>query len=138
MQNQASMTPDTLLNGLLADWHRWMAASPINGTDRMDDPTFRDVKSGRCWDSADDIIEAELKSDTMKTIDFCVAGDARGQGAMAEPYRAAIYTVARNQSTGSNTWSSSRLPADPMERGVIVMEAKNMLTRRLMTAGVMF
>ena len=104
----------------------------------MDDPTFRDAKSGgRCWDSADDIIEADLKRDTLKTVDFCVAGDARGQGGLVEPYRAAIYILARNQATGMSVWRSPRLPADPLERGVIVMEAKNMLMRKLMVAGVM-
>lgn len=133
----SKISPDSILKDLLADWHRWMAATPINGSDRLDDPTFRDVKSGRCWDSADEIIEADLKSDTMKTIDFCVAGDARGQGGLDEPYRAAIYTVARNQCTGYSVWRNPRLPADPAERNVVVLEAKNMLIRKLLVAGVM-
>ena len=131
------ISPDDVLSGLLADWHKWMSAAPINGTDRLDDPTFRDVKSGRCWDSADDIIEADLKSDTMKTIDFCVTGDARGQGGLMEPHRAAIYSLARNKATGHSVWRSPRLPTDPIERGVIVLEAKNMLMRKLIIAGVM-
>jgi hypothetical protein len=130
------ITPDQLLHSLLADWHRWMAATPINSVDRLDDPTFRDVKSGRCWDSSDDIIAADLKSDTMKTIEFCVTGDRKGQGGLMEPYRAAIYNLARNQAMGITCWRSPRLPADPIERGIVVLEAKNMLMRKLLTAGV--
>ena len=131
------VSPDQTLNGLLADWHKWQADAPVNGSDRLDDPLFRDVKSGRCWDSADEIIEADLRGDTMKTIEFCVTGDSKGQGGLPEPHRAAIYNLARNQATGVSVWRSPRLPADPLERGVVVLEAKNILMRKLITAGIM-
>ena len=131
------ITPDEILNSLLSDWHQWMTGAQINGVDRMDDPAFRNARAYRGWDSSEEVIEKELHSDTMKTIDFHVSGDSRGQGGLAEPYRSAIYCLARNCHAGVSVWSSPRLPQDPMERGVIVLEARNQLMRRLIAAGVM-
>lgn len=131
------ISPDEILNSLLSDWHHWMTGAQLNGTDRLDDPAFRNARANHSWDSSDEVIEKALHSDTMKSVDFHISGDSRGQGGLAEPYRAAIYCLARNCHSGVYVWSSPRLPKDPMERGVIVLEARNQLMRRLMAAGVM-
>lgn len=128
---------DAILDDLLSRWHHWSREKPLNGVDRLDDPAFRDVQNRSGWDSADDIVDAQLNAVTMRAIDFHVSGDGRGQGGMPDPYRAAIYILARNCYTGAKVWLSPRLPKDPQERGVIIQEARNMLTRRLMAAGVM-
>lgn len=119
---------DQILDDLLARFHAW-AQSHRPGT-RTACPMFRNAKSGRGWDFSEDIIEDELMGATMRAIDFQVSE-------MADPYRTAIHFLARNLSTGRNVWLSPRLPADPLERGVIVREARTMLTRRLIAAGVM-
>ena len=126
-----------ILDDLLSRWHHWMKEKPLNGVDRLDDPAFRDTQSRSGWDSSDDIVDAQLLAHTMACIDFQVSGDGRGQGGMEEPYRAAIYILARNCYTGHKVWMSPRLPQDPQERGVVIMEARNILTRRLISAGVM-
>jgi hypothetical protein len=126
-----------ILDDLLSRWHHWMKEKPINGVDRLDDPAFRDAVNRSGWDSSGDIIDSELMSHTMRAIDFQVSGDGRGQGGMPEPHRAAIYCIARNCYTGRKVWMSPRLPQDPEERGVVLMEARNMLTRKLIAAGVM-
>jgi hypothetical protein len=126
-----------ILDDLLSRWHHWMKEKPLNGVDRLDDPMFRDTANRSGWDSSSDIIDADLLAHTMSAIDFQVSGDSRGQGGLPEPYRAAIYILARNCYTGRKVWMSPRLPQDPEERGVVLMEARNMLTRRLMAAGVM-
>lgn len=128
---------DSILDDILSRWHHWMKSKPVNGVDRMDDPAFRDSKSRSGWDSADDILDREMEGKVMQAVDFHVSGDLRGQGGLAEPYRAAIYCIARNCYTGRKVWMSPRLPQDPMERGVVLLEARNMLTRRLIGAGVM-
>lgn len=126
-----------ILDDLLSRWHHWMKDKPVNGVDRMDDPAFRDAVSRSGWDSADDILDGELEAVRMQAVDFHVSGDARGQGGLPEPYRAAIYCIARNCYSGRKVWMSPRLPADPEERGVVLLEARNMLTMRLLAAGVM-
>lgn len=126
-----------ILDDLLSRWHHAGKMSQINGTDRLADPTFDSYRSYRGWDDDHDIISNELDSSTIDKIDFAVSGDRKGQGGMPEPYRNAIYILARNCYTGRNVWLSPRLPKDPLERGAIVVEARRMLTEKLMAAGVL-
>lgn len=122
------------LNDLLLRWHRWQVGFspvPVCGAD----PMFRDVKSGKTWDSTGQVIRDELDGSTMEAIDFHVG--ELPDVPFVQPYRSAIYTIARNLHSRGTVWMSARLPTDPLERGVIYMEARNMLMRRLMTAGVM-
>ena len=118
-----------ILDDILSRWHQWakgFSVVPVCGAD----PMFRDAKANKCWDSADDILEAEINSKIMKAVDFHVSE-------MKDPHRTAIYFNARNCATGRSVWLSPRLPADPLERGVILMEARNQLMRRLMNSGVL-
>lgn len=128
---------DAILDDLLSRWHFWMKGKPLNGADHVADPTFRDAQCRSGWDSAGDILDRQLEAVKMAAIDFQVSGDSRGQGGLPDPYRTAIYLLARNCYTGHKVWLSKRLPEDPQERGIIIREARNMLTRRLMAAGVM-
>lgn len=128
---------DAILDDLLSRWHHWMKEKPVNGVDRLDDPVFRDVRSRSGWDSAEEVLDREMEALRMRAVDFQVSGDARGQGGLPEPYRAAIYCLARNCYTGRKVWMSPRLPRDPLELGVVLLEARNMLTVRLVAAGVL-
>jgi hypothetical protein len=114
---------------ILARWHVWAkgySVVPIAGAD----PMFRNAKAGRCWDSADDILEAEINSKIMKDVDFQLSE-------MTEPHRSAIYETARNIATGKTVWRSPRLPASVEERSIVLLEARNQLMRKLMSAGVL-
>jgi hypothetical protein len=120
---------DAILDDLLCSWHVWargFKVCPEPGAD----PMFRNAKSPRGWDTTQDIIDGEISESTMESIDFEV-------GEMADPYRSAIYCHARNLASKYAVWSSPRLPQDPKERAILVLEARNMLTRRLLRAGVM-
>jgi hypothetical protein len=122
------------LTELLLQWHRWQIGFtpvPTCGAD----PMFRNAKSGKGWDSTGQVIHDELNASTMEAIDFHVGELPDVE--KTRPYRSAIYTIAKNLHAGRNVWSSARLPVDPMERAIIYMEARNMLTRRLIAAGVM-
>jgi hypothetical protein len=120
---------DAILDDLLARWHRWQTGFQVVPQPGAD-PMFRNVKSGRTWDSTADIIEDEIDASTMEAIDFQV-------GEMPEPKRSAIYANARNLVARAAVWSSPRLPTDPMERAILVLEARNALMQRLLRAGVM-
>lgn len=118
-----------ILNDLLSRFHAWSRSYspvPVCGAD----PMFRNAKSGKGWDSTSDVIEDELMGSTMKAIEFHI-------GEMGDPHRSAIYVLARNLYTGRSVWLSPRLPKDAMERGEVVSAARIMLTRRLVSAGVM-
>lgn len=91
---------------------------------------FRNAKTGRGYDSVSDVIEDELHGSTMECIDFNI-------GEIQEPYRAALYILARNCYTGRQVWLSPRLPKDVWEREAIIAEARSQLTRRLRNAGVL-
>lgn len=122
------------LSDLLLRWHRWQIGFSPVPTCRAD-PMFRNAKSGKGWDSTGQVIHDELNGSTMEAIDFHV-GELPDR-TPEQPYRSAIYTIAKNLHAGGGVWSSARLPTDPLERGIIYMEARNMLTRRLIAAGVM-
>lgn len=123
-----------ILDDLLSRWHSWARAYmpvPTCGAD----PMFRNVKISKTWDSTSDAFDDELNNRLMETIDFQVSEMPDDPPARA--YRSAIYALARNLSTGRSVWLSPRLPKDPMERGIVCMEARNMLMRRLIQAGIM-
>lgn len=120
---------DAILDDLLARYHVWARGfrlCPSPGAD----PMFRNVKSGRGWDSTQDIIEDEISNSTMESLDFEI-------GEMPEPKRSAIYANARNLASRHAVWTSPRLPTDPAERALLVLEARTTLMRRLFAAGVM-
>jgi len=118
-----------ILSDILSRWHSWAKAYKANQQTPRD-PVFRDCTTGRGWDTTDEILEDEVHAKQMEAVDFQV-------GEMHDPHRAAIYVLARNLSTGRSVWLSPRLPTDPLERATIVAEARAILTKRLLSAGVM-
>lgn len=118
-----------ILDDILSRWHhhcKHFSPVPVSGAD----PMFRMAKSSRHWKTEEQVRESEIDANIMKAVDFHV-------GEMQDPHRAAIHITARNCYTGHSVWISPRLPANQEERAVIVLEARNMLTRKLMAAGVM-
>lgn len=131
---------DTRLDDLLACWHRWaLGYSPIPTCGA--DPMFRNVKTSKTWDTTSDAFDADLNNRHMEAIECQVNelpdDDGRAKGGPNRAYRSAIHANARNLHTGVSVWASPRLPRDPIERGIVLMEARNLLTRRLRDAGVM-
>jgi hypothetical protein len=128
------LTQKDILDTLLRDWHEWQKGySPVPTCSA--DPMFRNAKSSKGWDSTSDVIQDELHGSTMETIEAQVA--ELPDIPKTQPYRSAIYAIARNLHVGANVWSNPRLPADQLERGVVIMEARNLLTKRLIAAGVL-
>lgn len=118
-----------ILDDLLSRWHHYCkgySPVPVQGAD----PMFRQATRPRGYDTVTAILEDEAERIKMEAMDFHVYE-------MQDPHRSAILVLARNCYTGRQVWLSPRLPKDPMERGTIILEARNELTRRLMAAGVM-
>lgn len=120
---------NVILDDILSRWHhhcKHFSPVPVSGAD----PMFRNAVSPKGWDSTADIADDTVNSAQMKAVDFHVSE-------MQDPHRAAIHVLARNCYTGRSVWISPRLPVDREERAVVVMEARIILTRRLMAAGMM-
>lgn len=125
------MRDDTnqILDDLLSRWHSWARGFQICAAPGAD-PMFRNVKSGRAWETQYEINEQEINASTMEGIDFEV-------GEMVEPHRSAIYAHARNLASRHAVWSNPRLPQDPVARALLVTEARRKLMDRLLLAGIM-
>lgn len=126
IQNEA----DAILDDILSRFHAWsMTAKAVRGW-ASKALVCGDFDGYRNQDNGHDDNEQYLEQKIMAAVDFQI-------GEMAEPHRSAIYCNARNLCTGLAVWSSPRLPADTLARAAIVVEARAVLMRRLVSAGVM-
>lgn len=117
------------LDNLLAQWHQWADRQrTVRGYNSraLVCGEFR-VSRQYDWDSG--VLDDDLEHSTMKAIDFQVTE-------MPEPYRSAIYALAKNLTTGHSVFLSPRLPQSKEARDMVIAQARNMLTARLISAGV--
>ena len=124
------MKDDTqqLLDDLLSQWYRWSkswSAVPQYGSSAM----FTGARSSRQWDDEDEIADAQIHHSQMEAVDFHI-------GELKDAYRTALGMHARNLATGTNVWTSVRLPQDAKARAVLLGEARGALVGRLRGAGV--
>jgi hypothetical protein len=116
-----------LLSDLLRQWHKWACGyKHVGGINSS--PMFRYATASRGYEG-DDAIDSAIDSATCEAVDFQVME-------MAPVHRTILQLQARNLVSGASVWSSPRLPADPEERAVILMEARNALMKRLIFCGV--
>lgn len=118
-----------ILDDILSSWHRWAQGyKHVGGVSSS--PMFRNAKTSRGWDTVNEIVNAEIDGDQMKSVDFHVMQ-------LCDVYRTAIQINARNLATGRSTWNSARLPSNPEERAAILSLARTKLTARLHDAGIL-
>ena len=91
---------------------------------------FHDVRSPNQWDSEGDVLDGKLHNAQMESVDFHV-------NELEPLHRTAIGIQARNLVTGRSVWTSARLPENVEERAIILLEARNILLRRLICAGIL-
>jgi hypothetical protein len=118
------------LNDLLRRWHAHCLGYSAGKGYPSSDAVCRSSKSSSVWDGWNGAQDQAVERKIMDAFD----------GAMwnvPQPYLTALQFQARNLYTGKQVWQSPRLPADPMERGVLLMEGRNILMRGLARAGVM-
>ena len=118
-----------ILDSLLADWHRWAKGFSVTGSHGTA-PMFNGLVSSRQWDAEGDVIDGNLHSSQMQSVDFHI-------NELEPLHRTAIGIQARNLVTGRSVWTSVRLPQDIEERSIILMEARNKLLKRLINAGIL-
>lgn len=123
------ITLDAQLDWLLAEWHHHCRNHQLVAAPRSC-PQFRNARSSKGWDTTDEILDDEVNRKQMEAISTAVFQ-------MGGVHRLAIYAVARNLSSGASVWSSQGLPEDRAERAAVIAEAREMLTKRLIAAGVM-
>lgn len=126
MTDAASLT----LDDLLSRWHWWDKHRPIQRQAKASACGFEAYRTSRQYDDANGALDTDLECSTMRQVDHEVQQ-------MADPYRSAVYELARNISTGYSVWRSPRLPADAMARAAVIVTARKMLTLRLERAGVL-
>lgn len=91
---------------LLVLW--WRAESgwtPVEGYP-VECPSTRGWRASRQYDDANGAMETDERGRLIQTIGHAV-------NRQPEPYRTALYMLARNRAQGTRVWSSPRLPTDP-------------------------
>lgn len=121
---------DHLLNDHLARWHNWCSRYRFGKGYPSSDVTCRQSRTSKQYDYDNGAMDASVEDSIAEAFDAAM-------DRVEQPYRTALSIQARNLATGANVWNSPRLPADPMERSKILMDARNILLKVLASTGVM-
>ncbi|MDB5541968.1 MAG: hypothetical protein JWQ89_3695 [Devosia sp.] len=118
-----------ILDDLLSRWHNWQHAERGGRGYAPKAAGFEQYRASRQYDDANGALDTDLDALRSAAVDFLAQQ-------MQDPHRAAIYMDARNLCTGLSVWNSPRLPPEPEMREMIVREARAMLCKKLVDAGV--
>lgn len=122
------INPQAALDDLLSRWHHWGASRPATKGWAPKALVCGDYRTSRQYDDTNGALDDDLDASTMRTVDFQVSE-------LADPWRSAIYALARSLSCGYAVWSSPRVP--PAQRAEIEAAARVKITARLIAAGVL-
>lgn len=118
------------LEDLLSRWHDWQYGSRVTRGFNNRSLVAGDYRVSGQNDDRDGVKYDEMDEARSRIVDHEVQE-------MLHPWRTAIYMLARNLCTGSDVWSSPRLPDEPEARAYVVSVARRQLAQRLTKAGVM-
>lgn len=121
---------DTVLNDLLASWHKWCSRYQFGKGYPSSDVACRQSKTSRQYDDQNGALDADVDQTIMEAFDAAMER-------VEQPWRTALSIQARNMATGAAVWSSPRLPQDPIERSILIMEARNKLMKVLALDGIL-
>ena len=119
-----------VLNDLLTRWHAWSSSYSFGKGYPSVDSACRDSRTSRQYDDTNGALDASVENKIMEAFDAAV-------WTIPQPHLTALQFQARNFHSRQSVWTSPRLPEDEIERGVILMEARNMLMKALARSGVM-
>lgn len=121
---------EAILDDLLCRWHQWQQAERVGRGFNRRALVVGDYHVSRQYDDLSGALDADLNGMRMRQVDFEVSE-------MAPVHRVAIYCLARALSLGCAVFVSPRLPQDRAERERLVLDARYILTCRLLAAGVL-
>lgn len=111
--------------GLLVFWHRYQWTRDLSALDYPHEcPSTKGYRTSRQYDSDNGAFETDARGELAERIGNIV-------DSITEPYRTALYVLARNRATGSMVWSSPRLPTDEIERMSVVSRAVELFSEQV-------
>lgn len=118
------------LDDILSRWHHWASRARLVRGYAPRALVCGDYRTSRQYDDSNGALDSDLESSRMEAVDFQVSE-------MLDPHRTAIHAHARNLSLGLSVWLSPRLPQDLDARSRLIAQARDMLQKRLTTAGIL-
>jgi hypothetical protein len=118
MRRDTISRSDTL--ELLVLWWRYESQQQhVEGYPR-ECPSTAGYRASRQYDTENQAFETDARGLLAQRVGHAV-------DSLPEPYRTALYVLARNRATGAEVWRSPRLPAHDDERAAVVADAVGML-----------
>lgn len=117
------------LDELLSLWHWLRSYGNITEGTPGQAAGCSDAVTSRQYDDANGALDAAVEQIQAEAVDVAVR-------AQEEPYRTAMFELARNLYTGHAVWFSPRLPEDKTERQAIVTEGRRRLIKRFKSDGL--
>jgi hypothetical protein len=121
---------DHLLNDHLVRWHHWSSRFQFAKGYPSSSASCRQSLTSKQYDYDNGAIDANVEDSIAEAFDACM-------DQMEATHRTALSIQARNLATGSNVWSSLRLPEDPMKRTAVLLEARSAILKALGRSGVL-
>lgn len=119
-----------VLSGLLADWHKYSTHTHQRGGYPGKAAGFGQSRSNSQYDWQTGVESDLVDKRIMQGF------DAAAQR-VPQPWLTALQFEARNLAVRYQVWASPRLPQDPAELEVLILEARNRLLRELARDGVL-
>jgi hypothetical protein len=114
---------------ILIRWHQWQSDIVTKGW-APKSLVCGDFRISRQYDDSNGALDAEIDHQQMKVVDFQVRE-------MVDPYRAAIYVLAKSLTFGITIFASPRLPENKEDRDALIVQAREMATNRFRVAGLL-
>jgi hypothetical protein len=119
-----------VLSAMLADWHRWSQHTAQRNGFPGRAAGFGQSRSNTQYDWENGVEAEMVDRRIMEGFDTAIQR-------VPQPWNTALQFEARNLVARYAVWTSPRLPADPEERAVLVLEARVRLLKELARDGVL-
>ena len=121
---------DNLLDSLLADWYKWSRHYRFGKGYPSCDVACRQSRTSRQYDDQNGALDGALDDSVMESFDAAM-------DRVEQPWRTALSFVAKNMHVRVAVWTSPRLPADRLELGIMIRQARTKLVHELQLNGVL-
>ena len=116
------------LDDVLSEWHSWQLGARDGRGFARRSSVVGDFRISRQWDDVNGALDDDLDAMRMRQVEFEVEQ-------LPDPWRSAIYALARSASTGAAVIHSGRVPIADWQR--VLEEARLRMFARLRSAGVL-